>query len=210
VKADLLELLPEYVLGTLPAPQLAALRAEIEADPELQREVAQVSAALSHVAGALPSEAPSPAARARLVASLAGPDRFRPFFAELARRFDLTVEAVRKLVATIDDPAAWEATPSRWVKLIHFQGGPALGSADAGFVRVSAGQTFPRHSHQGPEFAFVLEGRMIKHGRPYGPGDIDEVSPEEIHEYAVGPESDLVVMVWHNGIRFLTHPRPGR
>jgi hypothetical protein len=203
VKADVLDRLPEYVLGILPAAEQAAVRAEVDASADLQREVADLREVLARTAGALPPVAVSAGARAHLLEGLTGPDRFRPFFAELARRFDLTVDAVRKLLATIDDPRAWEATSSPWIKLIHFQGGPALGNADAGFVHVSAGQTFPRHSHQGPELAFVLEGRMIKNGRSYHPGDIDEVPPEEIHEYTVGPERDLVVMVWHNGIQFL-------
>jgi hypothetical protein len=201
VKAD--DRLPEFVLGTLPASEQDALRLEIDASPDLQRQVARLSETLAHTAGALRPLTPSSAARRRLLDTLAGPERFRPFFAELARRFDLTVEAVRGLLARVDDPAAWEATPSPWIKLIHFDGGPAIAGADAGFIRVSAGKTFPRHSHEGPELAFILEGRMIKNGRTYLPGDIDEVPPTEIHEYLVGDEHDLVVMVWHCGIRFI-------
>jgi hypothetical protein len=169
---------------------------------ESMDEVAELDELVAHPS-VLPPVAPSPALRARLLDTLAGPDRFRPFFAELARRFDLTVEAVRGLLAKIDDPSAWESTPSSWIKLIHFPGGPALGTADAGFVRVKAGGTFPRHSHQGPELAFVLEGKMVKNGRTYVPGDLDEVPPDEVHEYRVSPEGDLVVMVWHNGITFV-------
>jgi anti-sigma factor RsiW len=203
VKADLLDRLSDYVLGTLPAPELDALRVEIDASPDLQREVAHLTEALARSASALPPVAPSPAVRRRLLDSLHGPDRFCAFFGPLARYFDLGVEAVRNLLARIDDPTAWEASPSPWIKLIHFEGGPALAGADAGLVRVSAGKIFPRHSHQGPELAFVLEGRMIKNGRTYLPGDIDEVSTDEIHEYTVGEEQDLVVMVWHHGIRFI-------
>jgi quercetin dioxygenase-like cupin family protein len=173
----------------------------VKAD-DLDQELADLTELLA-APGALPEERPSPALRGRLLETLGGPDRFRPFFAELARRFDLTVEAVRALCARIDDPAAWEATPAPWIKLVHFPGGPALGTADAGFVRVSAGGTFPRHSHQGPEMAFVLEGRMIKDGRSYLPGEVDEVPTEEVHEYQAGPERDLVVMVWHNGIQMI-------
>jgi hypothetical protein len=157
---------------------------------------------LERLVSALPPVTPSPGARKRLLDTLAGPERFRAFFGQLALHFDLGVAVVRELLARIDDPAAWEATPSPWIKLIHFEGGPALAGADAGFVRVSAGKTFPRHSHLGPELAFVLEGRMVKDGRTYLPGDIDEVPTDEIHEYSVGDERDLVVMVWHRGIRF--------
>jgi anti-sigma factor ChrR (cupin superfamily) len=200
VKADLALRLPEYVLGTLPDAELAELAAEIAASPELQHEVDRITEALADTASALPPLAPSAAARARLVASLAGPDRFRLFFAELARRFDLTVEAVRALLARIDDPAAWEASPVPSIKLIHFAAGPALGAADAGFVRVAAGTRFPRHGHQGAEMSFVLEGRMIEADLVRVPGDAVEVTPEVVHDYLVAPEADLVVMVWHHGI----------
>jgi hypothetical protein len=200
VRADVAELLPELALGLLPADELAAIERAVAASPELQREVAEMTEALAVPAAALPPAVPPAALRARLLATLGGPDRFRPFFAELARRFDLTVEAVRALLGRIDDPAAWEATPVPWVKLIHFQGGPALGAADAGFVRVGAGRRFPRHSHKGPEMSFVLEGRMIEGTRVYRPGELEEISPDVVHDYVAGPEADLVVMVWHHGI----------
>jgi putative transcriptional regulator len=200
MKPELRDRLPELALGTLPDAERDALRAEVAASPELQRELELLTEALARTAEALPPLAPSPAARARLLESLSGPDRFRPFFAELARRFDLTVEAVRGLLARIDHPAAWEGSAVPWVKLIHFEGGPALAGADAGFVRVGAGTRFPRHAHQGRELAFVLEGRMIQGARTFGPGDIDDVGTETVHDYVVGPEADLVVMVWHHGI----------
>ena len=200
MKPDVLERLPELVLGVLPAGDEAALRAEVAASPELQRELTRLTEALVGVAEALPPVAPPPTGRAHLLAALNGPDRFRPFFAELSRRFDLAVDTIRALVARIDDPAAWEATEVPWVKLIHFSGGPALGAADAGFVRVGAGTRFPRHSHNGPEMSFILEGRMIEGDRVYAPGDVYEASPPLVHDYVVGPERDLVVMVHHHGI----------
>jgi len=203
VRADLLDRLPEYVLGTLPEGEQAELHAQIAASPELQREVAEMTEALAGTTEGLPSLERSPGARARLVEALAGPHRFLPFFLQLARRLDLTVGAVCRLLARIDDPAAWEASPLPWVKLIHFQGGPRLAGADAGFVRVGAGMPFPRHSHQGPEMSFILEGRMIEPERTYLPGDAVEVTPDVVHAYVVGPESDMVVMVWHHGITLL-------
>lgn len=151
---------------------------------------------------ALPPVAPSRDLRARLLDSLAGPDRFRTFFAELARRFDLTVEVVRALLGRIDDPAAWEASPSPWIRLIHFPGGPAVAAADCGFVRVAAGKRFPRHGHDGDEMTFVLEGRALVGERALGPGDVVEVGAGDVHELVVAPERDLVLMVVHRGIVF--------
>jgi putative transcriptional regulator len=199
VRPDVAALLPEYALGALPAAEMADLAARIEASPELQRELAAVTEVLVG-ATALPPVIPSIEARSRLLGALGGPDRFRPFFAELARRFDLGVEAIRALLVRVDDPAAWEPTPSRHIQLIHFAGGPALGAADAGFVRVAAGKMFPRHGHLGREMSFVLEGRMFKDGQVFGPGQIDGATSEHVHEYTAGPERDLVVMVWHDGI----------
>jgi hypothetical protein len=159
--------------------------------------------ALLWVAEALPRGAPSAGARARLFEALEGPDRFRPFFAELARRFDLGVEALRGLLARVDDPAAWEGTPIPWIQLIHFQAGPAVVAKDTGFVRVGAGTTFPRHRHLGPETTFVLEGRMTEGDREYGPGDILEVREGDVHELVIRPERDVVAMVAHDGIALL-------
>jgi hypothetical protein len=156
--------------------------------------------ALARAAEPLAALAPTAGGRARLLEALAGPERFRSFFAALVRHFDLTVETIRALLARIDDPSAWQASAAPWIKLIHFSGGPALGTADAGFVRVSAGTRFPRHRHEGPELTFVLEGGMSDGTRRYGPGDTLAVTAGDVHEFLIEPEADLVVMVWHNGI----------
>jgi putative transcriptional regulator len=162
----------------------------------------ELGEALAAVAAALPAAVPPPALRARLLDSLAGPGRFSAFFDVLARHYDLTVAAVRGLLARIDDPAAWEATPSRFIQLIHFDGGPAVAGADAGFVRVAAGKRFPRHSHDGDEMTFVLEGRAIVDGHAYVPGDVVHATQGDVHEVLAGPDRDLVLMVLHRGIDF--------
>jgi anti-sigma factor ChrR (cupin superfamily) len=200
VKAEPSPELAEYLLGMLPEAEAAEVRARLA---ELQREADEIGEALAQVASALPAVTPSMAARARLVDSLSGPDRFRPFFAELERRFDLTVQSLRALLARVDDAEAWEATPLPGVKLIHFAGGPGLAGADAGFVRVAAGTTFPRHSHGGPELNFILEGQMLIGQRVLGPGDSDEAAGDVIHEYQAGADADLVLMVWHHGVTLL-------
>jgi hypothetical protein len=112
------------------------------------------------------------------------------------------VEAIRGLLGRVDDPTAWEPAPTPWIRLIHFDGGPALAGADAGFVRVSAGTTFPRHGHQGPEMTFILEGRALVEGAVHGPGEVVEVGEGDVHELVAAPERDLVLMVAHRGITF--------
>lgn len=201
MKSDDRDRLPELLLGLLPEDEARALAAEVAGSPELQREAAAVADTLAGpVAGSLLPIAPSPRARARLLDSLAGPERFQPFVAEIARRFDLAADTVRALLARIDDALAWEPAPMPWVQLIHFQGGPASGAVDNGFVRVAAGAVFPRHRHLGPEMTFVLEGTMIDGDRRYGPGEVVEWPVDTQHGYRAGPERDLVIMVGYNGI----------
>jgi hypothetical protein len=159
--------------------------------------------ALEALAAALPPGAPSVATRARLLESLAGPERFRPFFGELGRRFDLALPPLRAVLALIDDPKQWLASPLPGVRLIHFAAGPALAGADAGFVLVPAGMTFPRHRHLGPEMAVVLEGIVHDTGRTYGPGQVVEWPAESTHDYRAGEARDLVVMVAHHGIELV-------
>jgi anti-sigma factor ChrR (cupin superfamily) len=37
-------------------------------------------------------------------------------------------------------------------------------------VRFEPGARFPIHTHQGPEFVYVLEGELVQAGRRLGPG----------------------------------------
>jgi putative transcriptional regulator len=159
--------------------------------------------ALEALAGALTPLAPPPAARDRLLQSLRGPDRFRPLFAELGRRFDLALDPLRAVLALIDDPTRWLPGPLPGVRLIHFTAGPALGDADTGFVHVPAGMTFPLHRHLGPEMAFVLEGSVHDGGRVHGPGAVVEWSAGSIHDYRAAEGRDLVVIVAHHGIELV-------
>jgi hypothetical protein len=160
-------------------------------------------APLEALAAALQPVAPEGGTRARLLQSLAGPDRFRPFFAELGRRFDLALEPLRAVLALIDDPTQWLPSPVPGVRLIHFAAGPALAGADAGFVLVPAGLTFPRHRHLGPEMAVVLEGMVHDSGRTCGPGEVVEWPAQSTHDYRAGHGRDLVVMVAHHGIELV-------
>jgi hypothetical protein len=159
--------------------------------------------ALEALAAALMPVAPAAPVRARLLQSLGGPDRFRPFFAELAHRFDLALEPLRAALALIDDPARWLPSPVPGVRLIHFTAGPALAHADAGFVHVPAGMTFPRHRHLGPEMAVVLEGSVHDGGRVHRPGAVVEWPAGSLHDYRAGEGRDLVVIVAHHGIELV-------
>ena len=188
-------------LGLLDEAEARALETELAASPELQDQRAEIDEILARAAElSLPPAEPTAAARARLLQALEGPDRFQPFLAELARRFDMAADAMRAVLARIDDALAWEEGPLPWIKLIHFQSGPGAASADTGLLRMTAGSSFPRHRHLGPEMTMVLEGTMIDGDRRYGPGEMVEWPVDTIHDYSAGPDRDLVIIVGYNGI----------
>jgi putative transcriptional regulator len=151
------------------------------------------------LAEALPPSLPDPGVRARLLRTLAGPDRFAPFLERIAAILDLTADAARALLARIDDPATWEpALPG--VHMHHFQAGPRFATADAGFVRLRPGTAFPCHRHLGPEVTVVLEGAVRSGDEVYGPGAVIEMATDSVHDYRACDERDLVLVTIHNGI----------
>ena len=196
---QLIDLVPEYVLGTLPEAQARQIEAERLSSPALAREIDEILASFAGVADALPPVEPDPEVRARLLRSLGGVERFAPFVARLSGLLDLATGTVRALLARIDDPAAWEpGLPG--MHLQHFQAGPRLATADAGFVRLQPGTAFPRHRHLGPEVTLVLEGGMRDGDKVYGPGDVLEMAEGSVHTYSATTERDLVIVTVHTGI----------
>jgi anti-sigma factor ChrR (cupin superfamily) len=208
MSADVQERLPEYVLGTLSPSEMQEIEALVALSPSLRREVDVLTEALSGTASALHPLQPSAGVRARLLASLDSnaATRFAPFVAELTRLYDLSAEAIRALLARVDDAAAW-LTFAPGIRYQHFLPGPRLLGApgvEAGLVRLSPGTTFFRHRHlAGPEVTFVLQGTMRDGDRRFGPGSVLTREPGSVHDYAAehaaGGE-DLVIVVLHHGI----------
>lgn len=205
---SVLELIPDYVLGALPAEEQQHLDALVVASPDLQREVDRVSEALAATAEAMPPVAPAPSLRARLLRTVGSVDRFAPFLDDLTRLFELPVATVRKLLARIDEHE-WETSllgvTLHGSELFHFPVGPRLRETGAagGVVRVRAGVTFPQHRHHGDEVTYVLEGGYIADGRTHGPGSAIAMTGGTEHHYQSAPERDLVIIVLHRGITLL-------
>jgi anti-sigma factor RsiW len=203
VKQELVDRLAEYVFGDLSEDEMRQMAKILADSPALAEEAALLREALAHHAAALPPIPPSVAGRERLLATLRGVDRFRPFLGPLCQMLDLPEEEVQRLLAGIDDPAAWDVGPLPGIYLTHFQPGPRLAVADAGFVRVIAGHAIPRHRHLGPEVAFVLEGTLWEDGVPHHPGSRVQRAAGSVHESRAGTERDLVFAVTHNGIEMV-------
>lgn len=187
--------LAELALGTLPAAHRAAIARDIAPD-ELAAAEADAAEALSSLAVALTPVAPSPGLRDRLMASARGPARFAPFIDRLARLVDLTGERVQALLASLASPGTWLPTPGPNVHLVHFDGGPAVAAADAGFVRVAAGTVFPDHRHVGDETVLVLQGSYSdSDGSHVRAGEIVTRPTDSRHWFTAGPDEDLIYAV---------------
>ena len=203
-----IELLPEYVLGELPAEEQRRVEALVAASPELQREVDRVTEALAGAAAVLDPLPPPPGLRTRLVHTLGGVDRFAPFVEDLTELFELPAATVRRLLGRIDEDQ-WETSllgvPLVGAELFHFPVGPGLQASGAagGVVRLRAGATFPAHRHHGDEVTYILEGGYLADGRVHGPGSSIPMSTGTAHDYRSAPERDLVMMVLHRGITLL-------
>ena len=170
--------------------------------PESAKKWALVQQICSLRAETLRPIPPLPAGRERLLATLRGVDRFRPFLRRLGEIVDLPEDVLRRLLERVDDPTAWEVGPVPGLFLTHFQPGPRV-LADAGFVRVTAGQSIVRHRHLGAEATLVLEGTFWEDGVRYLPGEFLKRAPGSVHEFAAGTERDLVFAVTHSGVEIL-------
>jgi quercetin dioxygenase-like cupin family protein len=204
------DLIPEYLLGGLPAEQGQEVESLLAASPSLRREADELMESLALTATALTPLPPPRSVRARLLATAAGVDRFVPFLDDLTRLFELPVDTMRELLARIDGAGhVWESTllgaDLEGAELFHFQVGPRLRAAGAagGVLRVRADVTFPRHRHHGDEITYVLEGGYCVDGRVHGPGSTVEMPAGSAHDYRAARERDLVVMVLHRGITIL-------
>ena len=149
--------------------------------------------------------APPAELRARLLGGLGGTGRFRSVAEALRRFVDLGAAAVTELLRKIDDPAAWNVglPGMTGIRYFHFSAGPAAAGAEAGFVRLEPGATFPDHRHLGPERTFVVDGVMHDRGRVYGPGSVIESDTGTAHHYTAGPGRDLIIISLHNGFELV-------
>lgn len=131
--------------------------------------------------------------------ALEGPERYGPLLARLAKRFDLSVDGMRQVVAEVLEHPAWQPTGAPGVSFVHFRAGPALAGTDTGFVRFEAGASFPGHRHHGRELTFVLEGVLhFSTGETLRPGDEIILGPEDRHSVAAG-DRPVIYATFHEG-----------
>jgi ChrR Cupin-like domain len=197
------DLLPEYLLDTLAPEERRRVGEAVAAFPALAREVAEGHEAIAAWVGRqVKPEISPPGVRRRLLDTIAGVERFRPFLGAAGRIFDLTESAVRDILGRVDDAFGWSSFPGG-ARYFHFQPGPALMGQEAGVVRMAAGTTFPRHQHRAGETTLVLDGLLYDRGAVHGPGSVVEAEAGSTHDYRAGAGRDLVLLSRHGGIVFV-------
>jgi anti-sigma factor ChrR (cupin superfamily) len=134
--------------------------------------------------------------RDRLLGSAGGRNRFLPFLDRSMTLFDLPEAETQAHLHSVDEPDAWEdMLPG--VRFRDFDGGPGLGEAHVGLVRLAPGEAFPRHTHVGEERSLVLQGELVDdEGRRYRAGDLIVSADGTTHEMrAVGDQEAIYASV---------------
>ncbi|HEX4340904.1 MAG TPA: dimethylsulfonioproprionate lyase family protein [Polyangiaceae bacterium] len=155
-------------------------------------------------ATALEPVAPPSIVRMRLVTEVEGWARYLPFVTELSRRFALTRERVRQLLAMIDEPGRWTPGIDPIQGSMHFSPGAALAPLHGGFVRMLPGTRFPKHRHRESELTFVLEGELSDgDGVVYRPGDALQMEPGSVHALGVASSTPALIALLNGRIEML-------
>lgn len=159
------------------------------------------SEAASLLALALAPIEPPADLRARLLGELSGRERFAPFVDRVAALFDLAADQVRSLFERFDTDEGWTVMYPG-AAYFDLEGGPALGEATAGLVRVAAGLAFPHHKHLGEERVLVLQGALEDSGRRVGVGELVVMPDGSEHGFQVVSERELLYVVVVHQIEF--------
>jgi anti-sigma factor ChrR (cupin superfamily) len=134
--------------------------------------------------------------RERLLGAAGGRNRFLPFLDRMMALFDLPEREAEGHLHSVDDDAAWDdMLPG--VRFRDFDGGPGLGEAHVGLVRLRPGEAFPHHGHVGEERTLVLQGELVDdQGRRYRAGDLIVSADGSSHEVrAVGDREAIYASV---------------
>jgi len=140
--------------------------------------------------------------RARLMASVDDPAlRFAPFIDRLAAMIDVGKERAQVLLGRLADPSLWELPIGPEIEFMHLDGGPAVATADVGFVRLAPGVRFPFHRHIGAERVLILEGQLEdSDGSTAQAGDALFMGPESSHSFVATGDTPLTYAVVVDGV----------
>lgn len=153
-----------YALGTLPADEARAVEARLAAgDARYVEEVAAFRSVVDDLAYAARPQAPSPAARARVLAAAA------PVVEQQGLRF------VRG--ARVEwQPGVVDGLDFKVLRLDAAAGRATL------LARMAPGVVYPNHRHAGVEEIYLVDGDLLVNGVPMRAGDYCSADAATVHD----------------------------
>jgi quercetin dioxygenase-like cupin family protein len=150
----------------------------------------------------LPEASPGESLRKKLLQRVSTRDRFVPFLDRIVQLFDLPEAEARDHLDSIDRPDDWEAL-TEGVLYRDFEGGPAVGEAHGGLIRVAPGHVFPHHAHIGEERLLLIQGEMKdEQGQRYRAGDLLVSADGTAHALTAVGDREAIYVVLVVGIAF--------
>jgi putative transcriptional regulator len=135
------------------------LDASLLADGASDRDIAETKAAVAALGRAAASpEAPPATLRERILSSSGRPGKYGIFADQIARLFDLSLEAAAELMASLERPGSFMPFLVEGLEVIAVPAGPKCAGAIATIVRIQPGVVFPEHTHRGEEITLLLDG----------------------------------------------------
>lgn len=91
------------------------------------------------------------------------------------------------------DDLAWR--PSKMAAGVLVKDVAVTDGLEMQIVRFEPGARFPIHTHEGPEFVFILEGELVQAGRRLGPGWASVASAGTVDEDVYSETGCVFVLV---------------
>jgi putative transcriptional regulator len=178
------DILPDLLLCTLPADAQRAAEQHLATCERCRAEAQRLSATIEGLDTLTVPEDPPRDVLDRILQQMEGPGRFRRFEKEIAAFFDVPEAQAQRLLMSLDTPSAWVPGPSRGIRMLPVEAGPAKTGMLAAFVRMQPGARFPLHTHSGREWNFLLEGGIRESsGREFWPGEVLEREEGSAHSF---------------------------
>jgi putative transcriptional regulator len=178
------DILPEWALGTLAAPEREAAERHLAGCARCRAQAARLTPAREGLTALVRPVEPPPEVLVRVLEQMEGPRRLDRFADRVATFFDLTRERALAVLAAVSDPAAWVPGPVKGSELLPVEAGPAREGMLAGILRLHPGVRYPKHTHQGREWNLVLEGGFREDdGHEVWPGEELEMSDSTTHAF---------------------------
>lgn len=196
------DLLLEYAAGSLSEPAALLVATHLALCPECRRKVWEYEAVGGALLQELPPAALQPDALERALSAidLAGPDTIDVRETSVDPRLP---QPLRDYVGRDVEAVAWRSRG----RGIHEH---ELSVPGEGFttklIRIAAGETVPRHTHEGNEITLVLSGGFTDEAGHYERGDIAFATADVDHSPQADPDEDCLCLAVTDGALRLTGP----